>query len=97
MPKTINLWEVDSSRMSTDPKERVATMAKMLEMTKKMLDAGEITDWGIFAGGGGGYVIGERPAAEVLKSTLGFAPHIKSHVYPVLSIDEVAEVMKSLR
>ena len=97
MPKFINLWELDNSKMPTDPNEREALIGKLREMTKKMLDEGQITDWGIFAGGGAGYGIAEGTAADVLKRTMQFAPYVKFHAHPVLSIDEMGEVMKSLR
>jgi len=96
MPKFLNLWEVDNSKMPTDPNERAALLGKQIEMTKKMLDEGQITDWGIFAGGGAGYAIGEGTEADMLKRTMSFMPLIKSHIHPVVSIDEVAEVMKSM-
>ena len=97
MAKYLNLWEVDSSKMPTDPEERAAVIGKSIEMTKKMLAEGQITDWGIFAGGGAGYAIGEGPETELFKHTMQFGPYYKFHIHPVLSIDEVAEVMKSLR
>jgi len=96
MSKFLNLWEVDSSKMPTDPKERAALFGKQIEMTKKMLAEGQITDWGLFAGGGAGYAIGGGTEADTLKRTMQFTPYIKFQVHPVLSIDEVAEVMKSM-
>ena len=96
MAKYINLWEMDSSKMPADPKERAALMGKLGEMTKKMLDEGQITDWGLFAGGGAGYGISEGTEADVYKRCMQFAPYIKFHAHPVLSIDEMSEVMKSL-
>lgn len=97
MPKFINLWEADSSKMPTDPSERAALLGKQIEMTKKMLNEGQLNDWGIFAGGGAGYGIGEGTGADILKRTMQFAPYIKSKVHLVLSIDEVAEIMKSMK
>ena len=97
MPKFLNLWEVDSSKMPTDPNERAALMGKQIEMTKKMLNEGQINDWGIFAGGGAGYTISEGSEADILKRVMQFMPYCKFQVHPVLSIDEVAEVMKSMR
>ena len=96
MSKILNLWEVDSNKMPTDPAERAALIGKQIEMTKKMLDEGQIIDWGIFAGGGAGYAIAEGTDANILKRSMQFAPYIKSKPYAVLSIDEVAEVMKSM-
>ncbi len=96
MAKTLNLWEMDTSRMPTDPNERAALLGKLIEMTKKMMAEGQILDWGILAGGGGGYAIAEGTEADALKRVMQFTPYIKFQVQPVLSIDEVAEVMKSL-
>jgi hypothetical protein len=96
MSKFLTLWESDSSKMPTDPNERAALFGKLMEMTKKMLAEGEVTDWGMFAGGGAGYSIGEGTEADTLKRTMQFAPYIKFQVHPVLSIDKVAEVMKSI-
>ena len=96
MSKFLTLWEIESSKWPTDPNERAALIGKQMEMTKKMLDEGKITDWGIFAGGGGGYSIGEGTEADTFKRTMQFAPYIKFQVHPVLSHDEAAEVMKSM-
>ncbi len=96
MSKFLTLWESDSSKLPTDPNERVALFGKLTEMTKKMLDEGQISDWGMFAGGGVGYTIGEGTEVDVLKLTMQFAPYIRFKVHPVLSVDEVAQVMKSM-
>jgi len=97
MSKFLNLWEIDNSKMPTDPSERAALIGKQIEMTKKMLAEGQVIDWGIFAGGGAGYAIAEGTEADTLARTLQFAPYIRFKVQSVLSIDEVAEVMKSLK
>ena len=96
MSKILNLWEMDYSRMPVNPSERAALLGKQMEMTKKMLDEGRISDWGVFAGGGAGYGIGPGDATEVLKNVMAFVPYVKFQSHPVLSIDEVAVVMKSM-
>lgn len=97
MAKFLNLWEGDASKMPADPRERAEIFGKLIEMTKKMLAEGKISDWGQFAGGGAGYVISEGTAIDMHKMQMLFAPYIRSHVHPVLSVDEVAEAMKSIR
>ena len=96
MSKFLTLWESDSSKMPTDPNERAALFGKLMAMTKKMLDEGEVTDWGMFAGGDAGYTIAEGTEADVLKRTMQFGPYVRFKVHPVLPIDEVAEVMKDM-
>jgi len=96
MSKYLILWESDMSRMPTAPNEQAALVGKQMEMTKKALDEGQITDWGIFAGSGAGYAISEGTAMDSFKGAMQFSPYVKFKVLPVLSIDEVAEVMKSM-
>ena len=97
MPRVLNLWESDMGKLPVDPNERAALWGKQIEATKKMLDEGRIYDWGIFASGGGGYGIGPADASAVLKNVMQFSPYIRFNSHLVLSIDEVAEVMKSFR
>jgi len=96
MSKHLILWESDMSRIPVDPNEQAALHGKHLEITKKMLDEGQMTDWGIFAGGGAGYAISEGTASDSLRNIMPFSPYIKFKVLSVLSLDEVAEVMKSM-
>ena len=96
MAKYLILWESDMSRMPTDPNEQAALMGKHMELTKKAFDEGKITDWGLYAGGGAGYAIGEGTAADMLIGAMQFSPYYKFKAHPVLSTDEVAEVMKSM-
>jgi len=97
MPKILDLWEADMSKLPIDPNERAALWGKQIETTKKMLEEGRIYDWGIFSGGSGGYGISPADATAVLKNVMRFTPYIKFKSHLVLSIDEVAEVMKSFK
>jgi hypothetical protein len=96
MAKFINLWEVEVSKMPVDPNERAKIIATQIGTVKKMRAEGKLADWGIFAGGAAGYGIAEGTPSDVLKLTMPFAPYIKSHVHPVLSIEEAEAVLKSL-
>jgi len=97
MSKILNLWESDMSKLPLDPNERAALWGKQIEATKKMLDEGRIYDWGLFAGGGGGYGISPADAPQVLQNVIQFSPYIKFSSHLVLSIDEVVEVLNSLK
>jgi len=96
MAKYLILWEEDTSKYPTDPSEQAAMIGKHMAMTKKALDEGQITDWGLFAGGGAGYAIGEGDAVAMLRGAMQFTPHVKFKAHPVLSVNEVEEVMKSM-
>ena len=97
MAKYLNLWEIDNSRLPTDPKERATRQMQQLEAIKKMLAEGQILDWGLFAGGGAGYAISEGAESDMLRRTLPFGPSVKFHLHPILSVDQVIDVMKSMQ
>jgi len=42
-------------------------------------------------------VISHRRILEVLKNIMPFIPYVKFHSHPVLSIDEAAAVLKSMK
>lgn len=96
MAKFINLWEVEPSKMPADRNERISIITQQMGMIKKMMAEGKLIDWGIFPGGAAGYGIAEGTASDALKLTMPFAPYIKSHVHPVVSIDEAEMALKSM-
>jgi hypothetical protein len=96
MAKFLILWEGVPGTMPVDPKKRAEVLGKTMEMTKQALNSHQIIDWGLFASGDAGYAIGEGTSADMLKGSMQFAPYFKFNVHPVLSLNEVGEVMKSM-
>jgi hypothetical protein len=96
MSKFLYLWEQVPGTLPADPRQRGEILGKMIEMTKKALDDRRISDWGLFAGGDAGYCIGEGTEADALRGAMQFTPYYKFTVHPVLSLQQVAEVMKSI-
>ena len=94
--KYVCLWEMDVSRMPTDPKERAAAMMKMIEMTKQGLKSHPDWEWGNFIGENKGYSTATGDPKEVMKGALAFSPYIQFKVYQTASIDEFEEAFKSL-
>ena len=96
MSKLLILWEMEASKMPTDPNEQAALLGKEMEMTKQALERGDITDWGLYAGGSKGYALSEGTAIDAFKASMNFSPYVKFEVHPVLSLGEVAEAMKAM-
>ncbi len=46
MAKCLILWEMNPAAISMDPSERMATIGKLSEITKKAIDSGKVKDWG---------------------------------------------------
>lgn len=96
MAKYFCTWEVDMSKLPTDPKELMGMQMKMLENTKQGLDTGQMIDWGSFVGEFKGYGIAEGTAKDMAKATAQFAPYVIFNFKEVLSVDEVLETIKSM-
>jgi len=98
MAKYFLIWEADTSKFPTDPKDMMALNMKTLEMTKQALkeSGGLARDWGCFMGGTKGYAIGEGDAADVAKAMWQFQPYYKFEVQQVFSVDEVIDINKSM-
>lgn len=96
MPKYFMLWEVDPSAMPADPKERGALWLGMTEMVKQDIKEGRTSDWGCFVGETNGYAVGEQSEIDLAKDLQRFYPAITFRVFQVMSVDQIAEVAKSL-
>jgi hypothetical protein len=94
--KYLTLWEMDMSRIPTDPQQSGAVMMKMIEMTKQWLKDNPGAEWGSFIGEHKGFVLGGRTPQDIMKTTMMFSPYIKFKVYQAASADEVEENIKSM-
>jgi hypothetical protein len=96
MPKYFMTWEVDPTRVPTDLKERSALWGGMMEMIKQQMKDGTTTEWGSFVGEARGYSVGEQSEKELVKTLQQFYPFVTFQVHRVMTVDEMAEVIKSL-
>jgi hypothetical protein len=96
MPKYFMTWEVDPTRVPTDAKERGAMWSMMTEQVKQDLAENKEEDWGCFVGETSGYSISERSEIDLAKDLQRFYPFVTFKVHQVMSVDEVAELAKSL-
>jgi hypothetical protein len=68
----------------------------MVEMVKQQIKDGTTTDWGTFVGEARGYSIGEVSEVELAKNLQKYYPFVNFEVHQMISVDEMAEVIKSL-
>jgi len=96
MGKYLILWELNLDKAPDDPKERGAGWLAMMEMIKEEIKEGRTTDWGCFVGETKGYTVGEQSDVELAKELQRYFPFVTFEVRPVMSVDQIAEVAKSL-
>jgi len=93
--KYLVLWEVDSTRVPVNAKERGTAWLAMVEMVKASIKKGFTKDWGSFPGELNGYSIHEGTELELMTETLQYAPYVKFEVHPVASLAQVEQVIKA--
>ena len=94
--KNLILWEINSTLIPTDPKERMKLMMTMLEMVKKDVDSGDI-EWGASPSGNRGYVVSEQDEKEIYARAMMFSPYAKFEVVPMLSVGEAIDALKKIQ
>ena len=96
MGKYLLLWEIDSSRIPVDAKERGVAWSLMLEIVKGDMKSGKTKDWGAFVGEINGYSIVEGTEVEVGSLLMQYAPYVQFKVHPIGSVTQVAEIIKTM-
>ena len=96
MAKYLVLFELDRSKTPIDPKERGAAWGAMLDMVKQDIKEGVTTDWGSFLGENGGYMVYKGSEMELEKRLQQYVPFVTFKVYRIMSVEQMAELAKSL-
>ncbi len=96
MGKYLLLWEVDTTRLPVNPKERGAGWHALMEVVKQDMKKGITKDWGAFVGELCGYSIGEGSELELMNSLQQYSPFVHFKVHPIASVSQVEEMIKTM-
>ena len=96
MGKYLLLWELNMDKVPDDAKAQVAGTIFLLNKVKKDMKTGKTKDWGQFAGTSRGYSVVEGTDLEVASGALQYSPYVLFKVFPVLSVAQVGEVLKTM-
>ena len=91
------LMEIDQSLLPEDPEEKMKIMTSFMEMGKKDIDSGELKMIGMSPDGRNGFVISNQDVKTIYTKAQILAPATKCKVMPMLSLDEVMDVMKEMQ
>jgi len=98
MPRYLDIWEIDMTKVPTDPDERMALVTKMHDMTKQWLKEHPGSQWGISLDGTEGFALSSARAKwqDIAAVAAVFQPYIKSRIFQVMSAEEIEEVRNSM-
>jgi len=96
MAKYLLLWQVDTTRLPVNPKERGAGWNALMQMVKQDMKKGITKDWGAFVGELKGYAVNEGSELEVLNAVQQYSPFVHFKVHPIASVSQVEEMIKAM-
>ena len=96
MGKYLILWEMDQSRIPTDPKERGNSYLILQDMVQKDMDKGLLKDWGVFTGSSKGYCVFEGTDLELGNLIQQYVPYVIFNSWSISSLDMVMQMAKNL-
>ena len=97
MAKYLVLWELDTTKLPTEPKQRQQLSFGLQNMVKQQIKEGKTSEWGAFVGEAKGCAIFEGTELDVSKQLDIYFPYAKFDLKQLLSIDQVTEVAKAIK
>ena len=91
------LWKFNTKLISINPGERAKGYELLLDIVRKDIECGLVKSWGMFVGERSGYCLVEGSEVDVFKMTQAYTPFVGFSTHPVATLDNIAEVIKSLR
>jgi hypothetical protein len=94
--KYLTLWEMNMSKMPTDPAESSKVMMKLIEMTKQWAKDNPEDEWGKFLGENKGYSIVNGNPEKIMEVSMMFSPYVEFKVFQAVNINEVEAAVKEM-
>jgi hypothetical protein len=94
MGKTLIKWQLNPQLIPIDPKERLGLYMMFMDMIKKDMEAGNLTGWGVYSDGSGGYAFTKLGSKELYTMVLKWSPYVMFDAKSVLGVEETVESLK---
>ena len=97
MGKYLMLWELDTTRVPVDPKERGSGFELLMGAVKQDIQKGLMKDWGGFVGELNGYGVAEGSEVEIGNMMQQYVPFVSFKLHAIASVSQVDELVKALK
>ena len=97
MGRYLVLWEADDAKIPLDPKVRRESWLAGCEMVRQDFKNGLKKDWGYFIGQPKGFAIHEGTEEEVGEALLKYMPYFRFQVFPIRTLDQLVEAVKTIK
>ncbi len=97
MARYLILWEIDSSRVPNDPKERGEAWELLINMVKHDIEEGPGVDWGAFVGSERGFSIAEGSELDINIMVQQYYPYVKFKTFPVGTLNQSEQLINTMK
>ena len=96
MPRYLMMWELDTTKIPINPKERANTWLPMIQMVKQDMQSGMLKEWETYIGEMKGFGVSEGSEEEMGKMVQKFVPFVKFTTHPIITIDQMEKLAKEM-
>jgi hypothetical protein len=96
MPRYMMTWELDTTKIPVNPKERANAFLPMVQMVKQDMQSGLLKEWGAYIGEMRGFGVSEGSEEAVAMMAQKYAPIVQFTGHPVATIDQMEKLFKEM-
>jgi hypothetical protein len=96
MPRYLMEWELDTTKVPVDPKERANAFLPMIQMIKQDIQNGDIKEWGVYLGEMRGFAVTEGSEEKLAMNAQKYAPIVQFTTHPAITIDQLEKTFKEM-
>lgn len=96
MARFMVVWELDTSKVPVDPKQRAMGWDSLLDMVDDDMKKGLTKDWAAYVGEMRGYSICDGSELEIAAMCQKYIPFVNFNVHPLTSIADMRRMLEVL-
>lgn len=96
MPRYLVEWELDTTKIPIDPKERATAWLPMVQLIRQDMQSGLIKEWGSYVGEMRGFGVFEVSEEEAMKNLQRYVPFVQFKTHSLVTIDQMEKLFKEM-
>jgi hypothetical protein len=89
-------WELDTTKVPVNPKERANAWLPLIQMVKQDMQSGLVKAWGSYLGEMRGFSVAEGSEESVIKMAQKYIPYVHFTTHPAATVDQLDKIFKEM-
>jgi hypothetical protein len=96
MASYLMTWELDTTKVPINPKERATAWLPMVQMVKQDMQSGLLKAWGSYIGEMRGFGVAEGSEEAVIKMAQKYIPFVHFTTHAASTADQLEKIFKEM-